>query len=241
MVRRRAAALAAADLEDHVGDGAEAGLEGRPVLEVDGLADLLAEAAQPRAPAAAGQRLGERLDVVQPGGQQEGQRGGDEQVVDVAAQLLVDPGELLGVEEVAVVGLEHARGAGVDDDEPGLGAEVAGVAPAVGRRLLVGAVGERVEQRAGVPAGLVGVGGDRRPTPGRPRARRARGCRGAGRPSTTPARRRSGRATSRWPPSRPSTPARCSSRRGCRGRRRSSALGSVESSQRLTGSDQASR
>ena len=48
------------------------------------------------------------------------------------------------VEDRALVVLQHAGGAGVDHDQPGVG-DVAGEAPPVGRRLLVGAVGEGVE------------------------------------------------------------------------------------------------
>ena len=138
--------------------------------------------------------------------------------------LLVEPGHLVAVEHRALVGLEHPRGARVDDDQPGLVAEVAGVAPAVGRRA-PGRPARRRSSSASVrsSSSVALVRRDPLPDLVLGALARATGCRGAGRPSTTPARRRSGRATTSSPPSRCAPrPARCSSRRGCRGRRRSS-------------------
>ena len=95
---RCAAALAAGHRQRHLGDLLEAVLERRPVLEVERLAQLLADPAAALAPRAAGERLVPGLDVVQARGEQERERGADEQVVDVAAHLLVEPGHLVVVE-----------------------------------------------------------------------------------------------------------------------------------------------
>ena len=98
--------------------------------------DFSAERRDPSAVGALGRLLVDRLEVVQAGGQQEGQRGPDEQVVDVAGQLLVEPRRLLRVEHRAAVRLEDPRRAGVDDDEAAV-AEVAPVAPPVDLRVPV--------------------------------------------------------------------------------------------------------
>ena len=125
-------------------------LERAPVLQVGALAGPLAEphAGPPQAPSA----IASPNDSMwcRPGRQQERQRRADQQVVDVALQLRVEPHQLAVVEHRAALGLEHPRGAGVDDDQPGLGVEVARVAPAVGLGVLVGAVGQRVERVADV-------------------------------------------------------------------------------------------
>ena len=107
---RRPPAPPARDVDDHLGHLDEAALEGRPVLEVGVLPEDLADLAAEPAPRALGQRLAEGLDVVQPGAHQQRQRGTDQQVVDVAAHPLVEPGHLVVVEHRALVGLEHARG-----------------------------------------------------------------------------------------------------------------------------------
>ncbi len=222
IVARRAAAPSGGDLHHQLGDVAEALLEGRPVLEVGALAGPLPEPHPRCTPRALGDRLAEGLDVVQPGRQQERQRRADQEVVDVAVQLRVQPHQLAVVEHRAALRLEHAGRAGVDDDQPGLGVEVAGVAPPVGLGALVGPVGERVERVAQVELAGSVVRPDLLPQLVGATLLEGRGCRGAGGPSTTPGRRRSGRATSRWPPSRGARSSWCSSRRGCRGRRRSS-------------------
>lgn len=81
-------------------------------------------------PVRPGEGLADRLGVVQPGRQEEGQRGPDEEVVEVAGHLLVEPGELVVVEHRAPLRLEHPRGPGVEHDQP-RPAEGPGVAPAV--------------------------------------------------------------------------------------------------------------
>ena len=55
-----------------------------------------------------GDRLAPRLGIVQAGGQQERQRGADQQVVDVTAHLPVEPFELGVVEHRAVARVEYA-------------------------------------------------------------------------------------------------------------------------------------
>ena len=104
-----AAALATGDRHDELEDLDEAGLEGAPVLEVDDLPQRLGRAVHRLGPVRSGEGLADRLGVVQPGRQQEGQRGPDEEVVDVAGQLLGQPLDLGRVEHVALLGLEDAR------------------------------------------------------------------------------------------------------------------------------------
>ncbi len=96
----------------------------------------LPQARDPAPPGTLGQRLAERLAVVQPRRHEERQRGPEQQVVDVAAHLLVEPVHLPVVEDRArSSGSQHAGRARVDHDQAGLGVEVAGEAPAVGLRL----------------------------------------------------------------------------------------------------------
>ena len=169
------------------------------------------------APGAVADRLVPGLEVVQRRRQQERQRRPDQQVVEVAVRVLLEPLPLARVEHRAVLGrVEHPARARVDHDQP-RGAEVAAVAPARARDLAVGPERVLAQQRAAV------LGRAQRAVqvvlaPGAP----ARGCPCAGRASSSRTRRRSGRPTSRWracPRPRSST---CSSRRGRRGRRRSS-------------------
>ena len=79
------------------------------MLEVDQLAQLLPRAAAALSPRALRERLAERLEVVQAAREQERERRADEEVVDVAAQLLVQPGRLVGIEECPVVRVELIR------------------------------------------------------------------------------------------------------------------------------------
>ncbi len=214
-------ALAVRHRQRHLRDLREAVLERRPVLEVHDLPDVLADPGPEPAPGAVDHRLVPRLEVVQARREQERQRRADEQVPEPALHLLVEPGHLGVVEDRPVPRGQHPRRAGVDHHEPDV-VEVAGVAPPVGLRVLVDPLGELVERLGDVE--LVGRRPRRRSAAtARPaRARPGRGSRGAGRPSTSRAPRRSARATRRWPPSSPATTGRCSSRPGCRGRRRSS-------------------
>ena len=136
--------------------------------------------AQRRAPGAARDRLAPRLGVVQPGRQQPRQRGGDQQVVEVAGEVLLDPLPLVVVEHRAPALLEHASRARVDHDQPGA-AEVAAVAPASARGRSVGA---RARTRSRSRPAVVGVLAPRS-AGRRRRGSSARGCRCAGRSSRT--------------------------------------------------------
>ena len=143
--RRGAAALASGDLHRLARDVLEAVLERAPVLQVHDLAQPLPHPTAALSPGAVGEGLAEGLQVVETTGEQEWQRRPDEEVVDVAAQLLVEPGCLVGVEKCTVVGVELSGRTRVDDDQPGLGVELARVAPPVGLRLLVDPLGEGVD------------------------------------------------------------------------------------------------
>ena len=111
------------------------------MLEVDGLPDLLGPVGDDPSVRAHREHLVDRLEVVQPGRQHERQGRPDEQVLDVAGQLLVEPAHLVGVEHRAVLRLEHPGGPRVDDDEADV-AEVAPEAPAVDLGVPVGTAGE---------------------------------------------------------------------------------------------------
>ena len=112
---------------------------------------------------------------------------------------------------------EHAAGARVDDDQA-RAPEVAAEAPARAGDLAHGGAGEVAHELLAVAVGVLHGAEDRvveqRAT--------ARGCRGAGRSSRTCRRRRCAPPTTASRASARSTPRRCSSRRGRRGRRRSS-------------------
>ena len=82
---RRLAPLALGDLHDHLQDPGEALLERGPVFEVEAASHPLADIGQARPPGPRGHRLVDRLEVVDALGEEEGQRGADEEVVDVAA------------------------------------------------------------------------------------------------------------------------------------------------------------
>jgi len=106
---RGGAALAVRHRQRHLGDLAEAVLEGAPVLEVDRLSHPLAEPRAPVAPGALDERLVPRLEVVQAGREQVREGRPHEQVPEAASHLLVEPGELVGVEHGAALRLEHPR------------------------------------------------------------------------------------------------------------------------------------
>ena len=101
---RRSATLTTRDLEQHVADLEERVAERRPVLEVDGLTQLLRQERRRTAPRPLGRGLVERLEHVQALGHEERQRGADEQVLDVAAQLVIEPAQFVRVEHRAVIG-----------------------------------------------------------------------------------------------------------------------------------------
>ena len=168
-----------------------------------------------RAPGAAADGLVPRLQMVHGGGQQPWQRGGDQQVVEAPAGMLLDPLPLLVVEHRPVALVEHAPRARVDHHQARV-AEVAVVAPAAGAALAVGSACELAQHRRRRPARSRVPAA--RPGPARPGS----GCRRAGRSSTTSGPPRCARPTSRSRASPPARPPRCSSRRARRGRRRSS-------------------
>ena len=180
---------------DHRGHLLEAVLERRPVLEVDGLAQPLAEPAARGPHAPCGQRLARTpRGGAGPARSRNGSEVPIEQVVDVAAQLLVEPGQL-GVVEHRRAG--PARGPGPPASRRrrgGPGAEVAGVAPAVGLGLLVDPVRRNRRGPRSRSSSAVGPAraDDLLPELVLRPLLRATGCRGAGRPSTTPGRRRCG-------------------------------------------------
>ena len=107
------------------------------------------------APRAGRDRFVPRLEQVQAGRQQERQRRPDQHVVEAALQLAVEPGHLLVVEDRPLLRLQHPCGPRVHHDEAGR-ADVAGVAPPVGLGILVGPLGQRVEEVTDV--GLVAPG-----------------------------------------------------------------------------------
>ena len=161
---------------------AKPSLEGGPVLEVECATHLLPPPRDSGAPRAFGHRLVDGLEVVDALGDEERQRGPDEQVVDVTAQLAVEPGHLGVVEDGAPVRVQHAGCSRVDDHQLGL-AEVSGIAPPIGLRVAVDPLCEVVEDTRQVeladrprPVSRLGVTRDPLPAP-RPRpAPRATGC-----------------------------------------------------------------
>jgi hypothetical protein len=150
--RRRAAA---GDLLQHAGQPVERDAERRQVLEIRGLAHLLAEPGHPLAARPRTQRLVPRLEVVHRPRQQPRQRGRHEQMVTVrSGQLLLDPAGLVATDHRALALVEDPPAAGVDDDQPDR-AVAAPVAPPVALGaigLAVGRGGELVQHRAHVLA-----------------------------------------------------------------------------------------
>src|SRR5215216_4705131 len=122
-------------------------LEGGPVLQVEDLADELADLRRLTAPNALADGFVPRLEVVQAGHQEDREGGAEEEVVEISYRLVFDPGPLLGVEHGAMVFREHPSGARVHHDQAHV-SEVAVVAPAGARDLPVGPVGE-LAQHAG--------------------------------------------------------------------------------------------
>ncbi len=114
------------------------------------LAHPLAGGRRDLAPGAVADRLVPRLQVVQAGREQERQRRADQQVVELAVRVLLEPLPLVRVEHRALVRrVEHAAGARVDHDQP-RAAEVAAVAPARALHLAVGAERELAQDRPAV-------------------------------------------------------------------------------------------
>ena len=88
-----------------------------------------------------------------PRGQEDGQRAGDDHVVERAARVVDDPVPLVVVDHLAPAVDEHARRARVEHEQARV-AEVAVERPAARRRLAVPRVGEPPKQRAGVLVAL---------------------------------------------------------------------------------------
>src|SRR5215211_3988789 len=109
-----------------VGDGF---LESWPVLKVDELADRLADPGCRAAPGSCADGLVRGLQMMKTRAQEEGERGAEEEVIEVARGFLHDPGPLLFVEHGAVAFLQNPTCSRVHHDETDP-AEVAVVAPA---------------------------------------------------------------------------------------------------------------
>src|SRR5215211_3451076 len=105
------------------------------------------------APRSCADGLARGLQVVQPRAKDEGERGAEEEVIEVARGFLDDPGPLLVIEHGAVALLQYAPRSRVHHDETDP-AEVAVVAPARTGDLAVRPVGE-LAQDAGRVLGLL--------------------------------------------------------------------------------------
>ena len=90
-----------------------------------------------RPPRPVAHRLVPRLEVVHPGREQQRQRRADQQVLAIAARVLLDEAPLLLVDHAALAGVEHPARARVDHHEPRR-TDVAAVAPARPLDLAVG-------------------------------------------------------------------------------------------------------
>src|SRR3954447_20264432 len=106
--------------------------EGGPVVEVDLAPQLLTGPGDGPAPGTVAEPLVPGLEPVEGGGEEPGDGGRDEQVVEVAARAVDDPLPLFVVADRPPVPLEDRPGPGVDEDRPGA-AEVAAEAPAGAR------------------------------------------------------------------------------------------------------------
>src|SRR6202012_1687181 len=105
---RFAAAPPVGDFAEQVAQRPEGVAEGAPVVEVDGAAELLGEAGDALALGTVAGALVPGLEAVEPGGEEPGDGGGDQQVVEVALGLVDDPGPLLVVDHAARALGEHA-------------------------------------------------------------------------------------------------------------------------------------
>ena len=81
------------------------------------------------APGPVADALAPGLEVMEAGGEQEGDGRPEDQVVEVALGVLEDPVPLLVVDDLALARVEHPSGARVDEDHA-RAAEVAAEAPA---------------------------------------------------------------------------------------------------------------
>ena len=119
------------------------------MLHVGGPSHLLCGVRGDRPPRAARHGLAPGLGVVHSRAEQPGERGTDQQMVEPACGVLVDPVPLLAVEHRAVVLVEHAARARVDHDQA-RPAEVAAVAPARAVGVAVRPEGELLQELLGV-------------------------------------------------------------------------------------------
>ena len=145
----RAPALPLADLGDQARQPPEALRERGPVVEVERLADLLAERRGRLAPGPAADGLVPGLDVVDPGREEVRVGHGEEEVVEVARGLLAEPVPLLVVDHEPLALLEDAARAAVDRDQA-RAPEVPVEAPAHALDLAVGLERELAQELAAV-------------------------------------------------------------------------------------------
>src|SRR4051794_38132026 len=109
--RRRRAVPAGRDAIEQVLEVAQRLSERRPVLEVERLAHLLAEARRDTTPRTLADGLVPRLDEVHAAAEERGQRRAEQQVVERAVRPAFDALPLLFVDHVAAVRAQHAPGA----------------------------------------------------------------------------------------------------------------------------------
>src|SRR5215216_5808065 len=133
---RGASAPPGADLLQQPREAGERALEGGPMIAVEPLSHALPDPRCSRTPDAPADRLVPGLQVMEAGREQVRVRGPDQQVVKVAAYLLLDPIPLLLVEDRAAPFVQDAARTHVHHDESGR-AEVAVVAPPLALSLTV--------------------------------------------------------------------------------------------------------
>jgi hypothetical protein len=146
---RRGAAAALGHRRQQGAEPVEGAVEGGPVLQADQAAQPPRRPRDPAAPGAVAQRLAQRLQMVRAVRQREGQRGGHDQVVDTAGEVLVGPAPLVLGEHGAPARVEHPGVAGVDRHQPGP-AQVAVVAGAPAALSPVGPAGMLAQHPGGV-------------------------------------------------------------------------------------------
>src|SRR5215216_3687600 len=114
---RGASAPPGADLLQQPREAGERALEGGPVVAVKPLSHPLSDPRRNRTAGAPAHRLVPGLQVMEAGREQVRVRGPDQQVVKVAAYLVLDPVPLLLIEDRAAAFLEHAARTRVHHDE----------------------------------------------------------------------------------------------------------------------------
>jgi hypothetical protein len=146
---RRAAALSRRHLRQQLGETREPAEERCPVVEVERLANPLAELRRGLAPRARADLLVPGLQVVEGGREQVRIGHREQEVVEVAADRVAEPLPLLVVEHEALALAEHPARATIDPDEA-RAAEVAAEAPAAALPRAVRLEREAAEERPGV-------------------------------------------------------------------------------------------